>query len=178
MGDEGDRGDLALPPPPPAYESPSVRRKATRELLRVTRREGEEDQERVQARYGLEAAMGETIRSHLPGRQDHERHNPYRSGSTPSLVELRNSARKMEAAKGGRRGLSGEEFRSNLQATAVASNQDHQDTGHSGDGRGERVQAPTRAVGLLMAPSRSGGEKGGPGEGPAHPKLLGGASAE
>jgi hypothetical protein len=67
-------GEPAPPPPPPIYESPSVRRRAQREIERVTRRGGREGSRGIRPGYEAREPSGGPLKA--KSKEDLDRHTP------------------------------------------------------------------------------------------------------
>jgi hypothetical protein len=97
----GDMGDFALPPPPTPYESPSDRRRALREVNRVTRRVGKDGNRGVRPQYEEGSALGWPLKSGPPPDLDPHNLDPqHRSTKVFARRSLQDSPATM-AAKGG-----------------------------------------------------------------------------
>jgi hypothetical protein len=160
MGDGGDWGDPALPPPPPAYVSPSVRRKAARESTRATRRAGLEVPGRVPPRHGSGEAVGNPLKPQLPGELDRQIFSPRRSEK--QCRPIGDPADAMEAVKGGKKGSedAGLNRGGRPGVVATAMNQERRVTARTEGNRLERSRTRPWHAGLLAAAPRGGANKG------------------
>ncbi|KAM0922941.1 hypothetical protein ACQ4PT_005872 [Festuca glaucescens] len=170
-------GDPAHPPPPPPYESPSERRRAVRESLRVTRRVGKEGSGEVLGRYDPGEAVGGSLKPYAPGRSDRQNQSPpiqseeisKREPDCKSLATM--ASKEVQANSGagsGRDGRPAGNATPDPRRRGLASTTANQIA---------RVHVPPQPVGLLMAPPVGGGEQGGLAERPTRPKPTGGVSA-
>lgn len=159
-------GDSA-PPPPPVYESPSDRRRALRESVRVTRRGG---QEGVRPGYAAISSASRPIKS--PGQVTPDRKSP--SLTNPPVTTNQESdslcaGLVVEMASQGRRKEAVDQS-AGKDGKVAASGAWHRGGRHVAE---DGIRAATNHAGLLMAPPAGWGDQGGLVERPSRPKPVG-----
>ncbi|KAM0886345.1 hypothetical protein ACQ4PT_029749 [Festuca glaucescens] len=161
-------GDSA-PPPPPVYESPSDRRRAVRESVRVTRRGGKEGVLGVRPEYVAISPPSRPIKPQgqvIPDRKSPSLTNPPVATSQES-ESLRVGSAEM-ASQGRRKEVVDQS--AGKDGNVAASWACRRGGGHAAE---DGNRAATNQVGLLLAPPAGWGDQGGLVERPSRPKLVG-----